>query len=46
MHEAVQSVPPAPGAAAHNGYCDACFTGKYPIEFRPGTVASLKRIVN
>ena len=29
-----------------SGYCDACFTGKYPIEFKPGTVASLKRIVN
>src|SRR4029079_10241071 len=26
-----------PGAA----YCDACFTGHYPIEFKPGTIASL-----
>jgi amidophosphoribosyltransferase len=31
-----------PGAA----YCDACFTGSYPIEFKPGTIASLKRVVN
>jgi amidophosphoribosyltransferase len=31
-----------PGAC----YCDACFTGNYPIEFKPGTIASLKRIVN
>src|SRR5262249_2485850 len=31
-----------PGA----GYCDACFTGNYPISFRPGSVAALKRIVN
>ncbi len=27
-------------------YCDACFTGNYPIEFKPGTISSLKRIVN
>jgi amidophosphoribosyltransferase len=27
-------------------YCDACFTGHYPIEFKPGTIASLKRVVN
>jgi amidophosphoribosyltransferase len=58
MMEAVESVAPrrnepprlraepeptgAPGAS----YCDACFTGQYPIDFRPGTVATLKRIVN
>src|SRR5262245_49067118 len=27
-------------------YCDACFTGHYPIEFKPGTIASLRRVVN
>jgi amidophosphoribosyltransferase len=27
-------------------YCDACFSGHYPIEFRPGTVSSLRRVVN
>jgi hypothetical protein len=47
MMEAVASVGPSreriePG----DGYCDACFTGRYPIDFRPGTVATLKRIVN
>ena len=31
-----------PGAA----YCDACFSGHYPIEFKPGTIAALKRVVN
>ena len=36
------TITPLPGAA----YCDACFTGHYPIEFRPGMVASLKRVVN
>jgi len=53
MAEAVSSVPQqvAPvhdgdKARKPTGYCDACFTGKYPIEFRPGTVAALKRIVN
>ena len=46
MMAAVESVPPAIGLTPHSGYCDACFTGKYPIEFKPGTVASLKRIVN
>ncbi|HEX2573831.1 MAG TPA: amidophosphoribosyltransferase [Polyangia bacterium] len=30
----------------HEGYCDACFTGQYPIQFRPGTVATIKRIIN
>jgi amidophosphoribosyltransferase len=48
MMAAVASVGPAPAGKALPGaaYCDACFTGRYPIEFRPGTVASLKRIVN
>jgi amidophosphoribosyltransferase len=40
--KSVEGVKREPGY----GYCDACFTGKYPIEFRPGTVATLKRIVN
>ncbi len=31
-----------PGAA----YCDACFSGRYPIEFKPGTMVSLRRVVN
>jgi amidophosphoribosyltransferase len=48
MMNAVASVGPPPTGKALPGasYCDACFTGHYPIEFRPGTVASLKRIVN
>jgi amidophosphoribosyltransferase len=31
-----------PGA----NYCDACFSGHYPIEFKPGTLATLRRVVN
>ncbi len=31
---------------AERSHCDACFTGKYPIEFRPGTISSLRRVVN
>ncbi len=27
-------------------YCDACFSGHYPIEFKPGSVSSLRRVVN
>ena len=27
-------------------YCDACFSGHYPIEFKPGTISSLRRVVN
>jgi amidophosphoribosyltransferase len=47
MMQAVASVAPQQGKALPGAnYCDACFTGNYPIEFRPGTVASLKRIVN
>jgi amidophosphoribosyltransferase len=39
--------PPLPGKALPGAtYCDACFTGHYPIEFKPGVVASLKRVVN
>ncbi len=39
--------PPLTGKALPGAnYCDACFTGHYPIEFKPGVVASLKRIVN
>jgi amidophosphoribosyltransferase len=36
----------APKSEHGGGYCDACFTGKYPIEFRPGTIATIKRVVN
>jgi amidophosphoribosyltransferase len=48
MMNAVASVgPPATGKALPGAsYCDACFTGHYPIEFRPGMIASLKRVVN
>jgi amidophosphoribosyltransferase len=48
MMQAVTAAgPPLPGKALPGStYCDACFTGHYPIEFKPGTVASLKRIVN
>ncbi len=44
MMEAVRAA--APGDGAERRHCDACFTGKYPIEFRPGTISSLKRVVN
>jgi amidophosphoribosyltransferase len=37
--------PPGKSLPGAN-YCDACFTGHYPIEFKPGTIASLKRVVN
>jgi amidophosphoribosyltransferase len=47
MMAAVASVAPSPGKALPGAnYCDACFSGNYPIEFRPGTIASLKRVVN
>jgi amidophosphoribosyltransferase len=46
MMEAVASVGKPGGEAAGSNYCSACFSGQYPIEFRPGTVATLKRIVN
>ena len=48
MMNAVVSVGPPPQGKALPGaaYCDACFSGHYPIEFRPGTIASLKRVVN
>jgi amidophosphoribosyltransferase len=39
--------PPAHGKALPGAnYCDACFSGHYPIEFKPGTIAALKRVVN
>ena len=38
--------PPRPDQPPSSGYCDACYTGKYPVEFRPGTIATIKRIVN
>jgi amidophosphoribosyltransferase len=41
-----RSDPSRPGEGEGSGYCDACFSGRYPIDFRPGTVATLKRIVN
>jgi hypothetical protein len=47
MMQAVASVAPPQGKALPGAnYCDACFTGNYPIEFKPGTIASLKRVVN
>jgi amidophosphoribosyltransferase len=44
MMKAVASASSAGGKS--EGYCDACFTGLYPIQFRPGTVATIKRIIN
>ncbi|MSP63574.1 MAG: amidophosphoribosyltransferase [Myxococcales bacterium] len=44
MFEAVRAA--ANPLSIERRHCDACFTGKYPIEFRPGTISSLKRIVN
>jgi sorbitol-specific phosphotransferase system component IIA len=44
MFEAVRSA--APKELEERGHCDACFSGKYPIEFRPGTISSLRRVVN
>jgi amidophosphoribosyltransferase len=39
--------PPQTGKALPGAnYCDACFSGHYPIEFKPGTISSLKRVVN
>jgi amidophosphoribosyltransferase len=48
MMQAVASAgAPPPGKALPGAmYCDACFTGNYPVEFKPGTIASLKRVVN
>ena len=49
MMEAVTSsakVPTDDKALPGARYCDACFSGHYPIEFKPGTVSSLRRIVN
>jgi amidophosphoribosyltransferase len=28
------------------GYCDACFTGNYPVQFAPGEISSLRRVIN
>jgi amidophosphoribosyltransferase len=44
MFEAVRAA--GPKEIAERGHCDACFSGKYPIEFRPGTISSLRRVVN
>jgi amidophosphoribosyltransferase len=48
MMAAVAAAGPPSTSKALPGanHCDACFTGHYPIEFKPGTVASLKRVVN
>ncbi len=48
MMAAVASAgPPSQGKALPGAnYCDACFSGHYPIEFKPGTIAALKRVVN
>jgi amidophosphoribosyltransferase len=43
---AAAGVPLTGKALPGANYCDACFSGHYPIEFKPGTVASLKRVVN
>ncbi len=45
MMQAVRSALPA-APVGERAHCDACFTGKYPIEFRPGTISSLRRVVN
>ena len=36
----------ASAGAKGDGYCDACFTGHYPIEFKSGSVSSIKRVIN
>jgi amidophosphoribosyltransferase len=51
MMEAVAAAEPKESAGKDKAlpgarYCDACFSGHYPIGFKPGTVASLRRIVN
>ncbi|HZS37109.1 MAG TPA: amidophosphoribosyltransferase [Polyangia bacterium] len=48
MMAAVTAAGPPPTGKALPGanYCDACFSGHYPIEFKPGTISSLKRVVN
>ncbi|HEY7955626.1 MAG TPA: amidophosphoribosyltransferase [Polyangia bacterium] len=48
MMQAVASAAPPANSKALPGanYCDACFSGHYPIEFKPGTISSLKRVVN
>ena len=50
MMAAVAAAGPPTTSKALPGanYCDACFTGHYPIEFKPGMVSinSLKRVVN
>ncbi len=48
MMAAVAAAGGAPVGKALPGanYCDACFSGHYPIEIKPGTIASLKRVVN
>jgi amidophosphoribosyltransferase len=47
MNAVAAAGPPHPGKALPGAmYCDACFTGNYPVEFKPGTIASLKRVVN
>jgi len=43
---AAAAVPTPTKALPGANYCDACFSGHYPIEFKPGTIASLKRVVN
>ncbi|MCS6913060.1 MAG: amidophosphoribosyltransferase [Myxococcales bacterium] len=50
MMEAVDEVTPDPGPkrlrVIGQGYCDACFTGRYPVEFAPGEMSSLRRVIN
>ena len=47
MNAVAAAGPPPPGKALPGAmYCDACFSGHYPIEFKPGTIAALKRVVN
>ncbi len=47
MMEAVVSAGAPQGKSLPGAnHCDACFSGHYPIEFKPGTVSSLRRVVN
>ena len=47
MEAVVASGPPQAGKALPGAnHCDACFSGHYPIVFQPGSVSSLRRVVN
>ncbi len=50
MMEAVDEATPKTGQkklrVIGEGYCDACFTGNYPVQFAPGELSSLRRVIN